>query len=128
MYLRLFTLLEDECHALDVEMALLSSPQSNDRQAFIEFAEARKRERVLLDEKEKIEGEVKSFKQTLAYLALHGNSTNLTASTTLTSDPRMIAVATAIMDRKRKMEDIVSNEVLEVILINNDMYRTRRSH
>ena len=30
VYLRLFTLLEDECHALDVEMTLFSSPQSGD--------------------------------------------------------------------------------------------------
>ena len=99
----MFTLLEDECHALDVEMALLSSTQAGDRKAFADSAEARKKERVLLDEKEKMEGEIKSFKQTLAYLALHSSSTSITTSATLTCDPRMVAVASAIMDRKRKL-------------------------
>lgn len=102
VFFRLFTLLEDECHGLDVQMAMHNSQQSGDRQAFVDYATAIQRERTLLDEKEKCEGEVKWLNQTLGYLALH--------STNSSNDPTMISVATAIKDTKKKLVDIVSTQ------------------
>lgn len=103
----MFTLLEDQCHALDVEMALLSSPQAGDRQVFIEFATALQRERALLDERERFGGELKWLEQTLSHLALHSTSTNPAC------DPTMVAVATAIKTKKEQMKGIVSDQLLE---------------
>lgn len=50
VYLRLFNLLEDECHKLDMEMAELTSPQSGDRPSYTNFSKVIERERELLDE------------------------------------------------------------------------------
>lgn len=62
-----------------------------------------------MDEKENLEGEVRALRQTLSHLALHSTShTSVSLSTTVTSDPNMIAAATAITEKKKKMDDIVS--------------------
>ena len=101
IYLRLFTLLEDECHALDVKLAPFAS---GDRLA---FAEARKKERVLLDHKERLEGEVKAFKGILSYLALNSSST-IVGGTTLTTDPRIIGNSHSYQE---KINSIVSYNI-----------------
>ena len=62
-----------------------------------------RRERTLLDEKEKLAGELKWLNQTLSYLALH--------STNPSNDPTLVSVATAIGDNQKKLVEIVSSDV-----------------
>ena len=95
--------MEDECHSLDMQMALLTTSQSGDRQSFVNYGIAVQRERTLLDKKEKLTGELKWLNQTLSYLALH--------STNPSNDPTLVSVATAIGDNQKKLTEIVSRNV-----------------
>lgn len=84
-------------------MASLASPQSGDRPVFTEYAATMQKERAMLDEKDKTEGELKWLYQTLSHLAL--NSTNPS------SDPTVVIVATAISESRKKIEGIVSDKI-----------------
>ena len=66
--MRLFNLMEDECHKLDLEMAESTSTvnSSDDRQGFTNFSSLIAEERVLLDKKETLEDQVKWLDQTLS--------------------------------------------------------------
>ena len=82
-------------------MAVQASPQPGDRPVFTEYATVMQKERALLDEKEWTEGQLKSLNQTLSFLAL-------TCPSPLTN-PAVITVATAVTEKKKKKEDIVSD-------------------
>ena len=59
VFLRLFTLLEDECAKLDLEMAASASLQPGDRQGYIDHTSLIQKERALLDERSTTEGALK---------------------------------------------------------------------
>lgn len=104
MFFRLFTLLEDRCHVLDLEMAASMAastsmePSVGDKERFTEFTAAIRRERELLDENKRLEDQVKWLEQTLSLLILSPTSSN---------DPSE-AVETAIKGRKEKITAVVS--------------------
>ena len=100
IFYRLFTLLEDECHKLDIEMASLTSPQSEDRQSYVDYSKVVKRERALLDEKETIDKEMKWLYQAITHLTLN--------SITPSTDPQVIIVAKKLKEIKDRHSDIVS--------------------
>lgn len=101
VFFRLFTLLEDECHSLDIQMALSATPASGDRPNFSEYALAMQKERTMLDEKARLEGELKWCYQVLSRVVL--NSTNPA------TDATVLAVASAIADNKKKVGELVSH-------------------
>jgi hypothetical protein len=114
VFFRLFTLLEDECHALDIQMALLATPTSGDRPNFLGYAQAVQRERSILDEKARLEEEQKWYYQVLSRLVLKSASP--------TTDPSVIIVAAAIAENKKKMGESVSHGCcLNMTRMNNDL-------
>lgn len=96
IFLRLFTLLEDECHKLDLELVSATVPQSGDRAGYVDFAQAIQKERALLDLQVKVEAELQFLHQTISLLAL--------TSTDPSTDPQMIAVAEILNETKTKQE------------------------
>ena len=100
MFFRLFTLLEDDCHRLDLEMAGSgSSTASTDKQAYTHYVALIEKERDLLDEKANLEAQVIWLDQTLSFLTLNASSP---------TDPASQAVVTAITSRKENIRNIVS--------------------
>lgn len=99
VFYRLFSLLEDECHKLDMEMASSTDTlaSTSDRQTFINFTTAIQKERELMDEKKRLEDEAKLLNQTVSFL-------------TLTSAAQVVAqaVANVIADRKKKLANTVN--------------------
>ena len=79
--MRLFTLLEDECHKLDLEMAGSASAvlRDSDRVAYVNFAAVVQRERELLDKKTNLEDQTKLLDQTLSFLLLTSSSSSVPA-------------------------------------------------
>lgn len=103
MFFRLFTLLEDECHKLDLEMAHSSAmtASSGDRPSFQDFAGMVQKERELLDQKKRLEDEVKLLDQTLSLLTLTSSAPsgpNLPAQ----------AVVKIMAEKKKKITATVS--------------------
>lgn len=96
---RLFTLFEDECHELDLELAELMNPQTGDRPAYCSHSNTVREERKLLDAKALLEGEIKWLEQTTSYLTL--NSSNPA------TDPTLLAVLNILKTKKDKENDIV---------------------
>ncbi len=99
VFLRLFTLFEDECHKLDLELAAKSTPQPSDRPAYSKHSDIVHQERSLLDAKALLEDEIKFLDQTASYLAL--NSSNPS------TDPTLLAVLKIRKDKKEKFILIV---------------------
>jgi len=100
VFFRLFTLLEDECHKLDLELATLTSPEESDRQSYINFAAKVHQERVLLDQRDTLIEELDSLKQTLAFLVLH-------TTTDATNDLAVVIVADRMIDTKKELSNLV---------------------
>ena len=84
-----------------MEMAKLKSPHQSDKSAYVNYATRVHQERVLLDQKEVLEEELKFLQQTLSYLVLH----NTTASP---SNPAVMAVSSVIKAKKGKLTDLVN--------------------
>ncbi len=105
VFFRLFTLLEDECHKIDMEMAQSTSTSASttDKQPYINFRAMIQKERELLDTKKRVEHEVNWLEQTLSYLTLTSTSAN-PAPVNLPAQ----AVGKAITERKKKITATVS--------------------
>lgn len=101
VFFRLFSLLEDECHKLDIELAARKSPDQGDKCSYINYVAKVHQERTLLDQKDILVEELRVLNQTLSYLVLH------TTATTPSTDPAVLAVANVIMGRKTKLADMV---------------------
>lgn len=99
MFYRLFTLFEDECHKLDLEMATLTSPQTSDTTSYTTHSNLVHQERKLLDDMATVEGEIQWLDQTLSLLALR--------STDPSNDAAFLAVAKVSEERKKKKKGIV---------------------
>lgn len=99
VFYRLFTLLEDECHKLDLEMAAQTIAQSDDRPSYTIHSNLVHQERSLLDEKVAVEGEIKWLDQMISFLTL--NSTNPS------TDPTLQATLKITGEKKRKRSNIV---------------------
>ena len=99
VFFRLFTLLEDECHKLDLELAAseTAAPSTSDKEIFKTYMTLVQKERELLDQKKNLSEQVTWLEQTLSLLLLAPSSSNLPAQ----------AVATAIKERKEKIIAIV---------------------
>jgi hypothetical protein len=100
VFFRLFTLLEDQCHKLDLEMAASSSSQEGDRPGFVAFTEVIKKERALLDEKATLDSELKWLGQILSHLVINSANPN--------TDPQVVGVNKLTAERKKKFNAIVS--------------------
>ena len=100
-FLRLFTLLEDECHKLDLELAALKSPLESDWASYTSYTSRVHQERVLLDKTDTLKTELRYLNQTLSYLVLH------TTTSTIAS-PAITAVANLMKGRKAQLADLVS--------------------
>ena len=100
-FLRLFTLLEDECHKLDLELAALKSPLESDWASYTSYTSMVHQERVLLDKTDTLKTELRYLNQTLSYLVLH------TTTSTIAS-PAITAVANVMKGRKAQLADLVS--------------------
>ncbi len=96
---RLFTLFEDECHQLDLQLAELTNPQAGDRSAYCSHSKTVHEERKLLDARDLLEDEIKWLEQTTSYLTL--NSANPS------TDPTLLAVLKILKEKKGKETDIV---------------------
>ncbi len=103
VFLRLFTLLEDECHKLDLQLASMTAPLSGDRVAYVDFTVTIQMERTLLDERENLDQEIILLNQTLSLLSLMAVNPS--------TNPNISAVATCIQENKARLGDIVSNSV-----------------
>ena len=99
IFQRLFTLLEDECHKLDLGLASLTTPESSDRHAYSDYSTIVKRERDLLDEKVCLEGQLKWLQQTITLLSL--------TSSNPSTDPQITIVATIMNQKRERLNDIV---------------------
>ena len=100
--IRLFTLMEDECHKLDLEMAESGSavPSSSDSSTYTNFIAVVQRERALVDKKSNLEDQIKFLEQTLSFLLLTSSSSSLPAN----------AVEKIIGNKKEQILVIVSKE------------------
>ena len=74
VFFQLFTLLEDECHKLDIELASKTAPAQGDKASYVNYVSKVHQERALLDQKDTLVGELKFLDQTLSYLVLHTTS------------------------------------------------------
>lgn len=101
VFFRLFTLMEDECHKLDIEMAVLTTEQPGDRQAYIDHSSIVRKERTLLDEKSSVEGEVTWLSQTITLLSLTSNNPS--------TDPQIALVSNILTRKKERIDEIVSH-------------------
>ena len=99
IFYRLFTLLEDECHKLDLAMAAQTTPLTNDRDSYTAYSNLVHQERSLLDQKTAIEGEIQWLDQMVSYLTL--NSTNPS------NDPTLQATLKIAGEKKKKKSDLV---------------------
>ena len=100
VFFRLFTLLEDECHNLDLQMAASSSTQEGDRPGFVAFTEVIKKERALLDEKALVENELKWLGQILSHLVIN--------SAIPSTDPQVVGINKLAAERKKRWHELVS--------------------
>ena len=100
VFYRLFTLFEDQCHELDLEMATLSTPQTGDRPAYHTHSNTVHKERELTDAKALLEDKVKWLTQIGTSLALNSSNPSI--------DPTLLAVLKITQEKKKKMDDIVS--------------------
>lgn len=96
IFFQLFTLLEDECHKLDIKMAAITLSSPGVRQAYIRYSEVVFRERQVLDKKSDAEKHLILIQQTLTCLAL--NSSNLSA------DPTIRCVYSRVAAHKRQLQ------------------------
>lgn len=99
IFFRLFTLLEDQCHALDLELAAITNPAAGDRPSYMNYSAWVTKERTLLDSREKVQKEVDMLIQTLSYLALNTNNPS--------TDPATQAVSKVIREKKKEISKIV---------------------
>lgn len=99
VFYRLFSLLEDECHKLDLELASLTTPQTGDRPAYQKHTNIVHQERSLLDTKALLEDEIKWLVQTASYLTMY--------SANPSTDSTLLAVLKVCKDKKKQKEDIV---------------------
>jgi hypothetical protein len=101
VFFRLFTLLEDECHKLDLEMTQSTSltASSSDKRPFADFTSMVQKERVLLDQKLRLKEEIKWLDQTLSLLTL---------TSPVTSGVPAQAVAKIIGEKKIKIAATIS--------------------
>lgn len=102
MFFRLFTLLEDECHKLDVHMATMTSPEESDRQSYITYASKVHQERTLLDEIKTLKDGLDFLEQTRSFLLL-----TTTTPTTSTPSPTIQAVTNVIEGKKKNLTELV---------------------
>lgn len=109
VFLKLFTLLEDECYKLDLEMASVTGSLSGDRPGYVDYSATVHRERALLDEKTTVEGELKWLSQTLSLLSLNASDPS--------TDTQVLAVANFIQEKELRKTDIVSNRMHKDILM-----------
>jgi hypothetical protein len=116
----LFTLLEDECHKLDIELAARKSANERDKRSYVTYVAKVHQERTLLDQKDVLVEELKVLHQTLSYLALH------TTTTTPSTDPAMVAVANVLKGRKEKLVDLV-RLVCNAIYLTLSWFHRRKS-
>lgn len=103
VFFRLFTLLEDACHELDLEMAesTATTPNTSDKEKYQNFTATIQRERELLDKRKRLEDEVKWLDQTLSLMII--SNTSITPTSTLPAQ----VVASAIKGKKEDIENIV---------------------
>jgi hypothetical protein len=97
VFLRLFILLEDECHTLDLQLAASAAPEVGDRVAFVDYSVAIRMERMLVDEKSNVEQDTQWLSQTISLLSLTA------------ADPSRDPQVTAIQTNKDRLSGIVSN-------------------
>jgi hypothetical protein len=101
VFLRLFILLEDECHTLDLQLAASAAPEVGDRVAFVDYSVAIRMERMLLDEKSNVEQDTQWLSQTISLLSLTAADPS--------RDPQVTAIADLIKSNKDRLSGIVSN-------------------
>lgn len=82
-------------------MAALTSPQSRDRQSYVDFTTIIQRERTLLDELHNLKGEIKWLSETISLLSLTSSSPS--------TDPQILAIAKILSERKKRESDIVGH-------------------
>lgn len=109
---RLFTLFEDECHHLDLQLAVLTTPQTGDRPAYHNHSILVQQERSLLDAKALAKDEIKWLEQTVSFLTLNSSSPS--------TDPTLLAVLKICKEKKKRLDDIISSYV--VFSQNNTYY------
>lgn len=100
--MRLFTLLEDECHRLDLEMAELTPTVTcdGDRPSYTNFTAMIQRERELLDKKKNLEDQIKWLDQTLSLLLLTSSSSSVPVK----------AIENVLKEKKQKITALVRND------------------
>ena len=101
-------------------MAVLASPTPTDRQAFAAYAEAKKRERQLLDTKHNLEEGTKALQQMITQMMLNQGVTS--------SDPVMVAIANVCLNKKKEIEEIVRSSSRGHRCIQGYPFRTRNWH
>lgn len=101
VFYRLFSLLEDECHKLDIQMAALSSPNTADKPRYARYVASINEERLLRDKNATSERHIVWMEQTLTQLTL--NSLNPA------TDPSVKSVATEVKAEKKRLGRIVSD-------------------
>ena len=97
-----FSLLEDECRKLNIEMALTVTLSSGDTERYKNYTALVQKDRKLLDEQHKLEDQVTLLEQTLSLLLLSPGSNNLPTH----------AVVAAIAERRAKITEVVSVTLL----------------
>ena len=99
VFMRLFTLMEDECHKLDLEMAEAATrvTSASDKQSYTNFTDLIVEERVLLDKKKNLEDQLEWLDQTLSLLVL----------TSPTTSPPIQAVKKAMEERRKVITEVV---------------------
>jgi hypothetical protein len=83
-------------------MASLCGPESGDRRSFADYATAKQKERALLDEKKKVEEQLKVWCQILSLLVIR--------STNPATDSSVTILASTITEAKKKITDMVSTK------------------
>ena len=100
IFFRLFSLLEDECHCLDLEVAKRNIVQPDDRTTFASYASSLHRRTSLQEEKDQLTNLLNTINQVITYLALNLPDPQ--------QNPGLQAACQQKLNKEKRINEIVS--------------------
>ena len=100
IFFRLFSLLEDECHCLDLEVAKRNIVQPDDRTSFATYASNLHRRTSLQEDKGQLNNQLNTINQVITYLALNLPDPQ--------QNPGLQAACQQKLNKEKRINEIVS--------------------
>ena len=110
IFFRLWSLLEEDCHLLDIELAKRTAPESVDRAAFVDYSTAIKKQSQLKEQRLELEKYIATLNCGIAQIALQVATPEV--------QPIITALQQEASSSTNKLQDVVGIHVHFVVIQN----------